>query len=378
MRIGIDARLYGTVGKGLGRYISELIHQLETLDHENEYVIFLRDCNFDEYEPSQPNFRKVRAEYRWYSWAEQLLLPWLLRRHDLNLVHFPHFNVPLLYRRPFVVTIHDLILLQHPSTRASTLGPLIFKLKFLAYRLAIRRAVSDSRAVITVSEFSRQDIQNRFPSSKNKKIHVTYEASSKGVTNADRTDLGRAEEIAGTFALYVGNAYPHKNLASLLRSFRKLREAGHDEYRLVLVGAKDHFYEQLESLAEELNISRHVTFFGRATDAELAELYCRASFYVFPSLYEGFGLPPLEAMSKNLPVASSKSACMPEILGDAAHYFDARDINDMTRAMTELAENEALRKDLIERGERQVKKYDWSICGKQTLEIYREANERSR
>ncbi|MFC1639085.1 glycosyltransferase, partial [Patescibacteria group bacterium] len=123
MKIGIDARFYGSLGKGLGRYVSELIAGLERLDRDNEYVVFLRRENYDEYEPQAPNFSKRLAEIPWYGWREQLLLPGLLKRERLDLMHFTHFNVPLLYRRPFVVTVHDLILLQHPTTRASTLGP---------------------------------------------------------------------------------------------------------------------------------------------------------------------------------------------------------------------------------------------------------------
>src|SRR5258708_3370943 len=117
MRIGIDARFYGSVGKGLGRYTSELISHLEKIDNGNDYVIFLRASNFKSYVPKNPRFTKVLAEFPWYTWSEQVRYPKLLNSHMLDLMHFPHFNVPFFYRKPFVVTVHDLILLSHPTTR---------------------------------------------------------------------------------------------------------------------------------------------------------------------------------------------------------------------------------------------------------------------
>jgi glycosyltransferase involved in cell wall biosynthesis len=337
-------------------------------------VIFLRDCNFEDYQPRNRNFRKVRAEYRWYGWREQLLFPRLLKKNRLDLVHFPHFNVPLLYRRPFVVTIHDLILLRFPSTRATTLGPLLFRLKFLAYRFVIRNAVQTARAIITVSEYSRQDIISKFPAAKTKPVHVTYEASSPRVAAASApNESSRASKIQGPFALYVGNAYPHKNLESLVNAFKRFRNEGHESYRLVLVGSHDHFYERLERHVHSQGVAEHVTFFGRATDPELAELYERAALYVFPSLFEGFGLPPLEAMGHGLPVASSDATCLPEILGEGALYFNGRDEVDIARAMGEIADDAELRRNLIVSGYEQVKRYDWTTCAEKTLDIYRQS-----
>ena len=118
MLIGIDARFYGSIGKGLGRYTQKLIENLEKTDQENRYVVFLRKENFDEYQPQNPNFKKVLADYRWYSFAEQLFFPRLLRKYNFDFVHFPHFNVPLLYRKKFIMTIHDLILIHFPTHRS--------------------------------------------------------------------------------------------------------------------------------------------------------------------------------------------------------------------------------------------------------------------
>lgn len=371
MRIGIDARLYGTLGKGLGRYISELLAQLEQIDQENDYVVFLRAANFNDYQPKNPRFRKVLAEYPWYGWREQLVFPFVLRRQRFDLVHFPHFNVPLLYRRPFVVTVHDLIMLRFPTAHATTLGPALFRLKFLAYRLVIARALRAARTIITVSQFSARDLVEKFPFVAKKDLLVTHEACSPNLSAAPLVTPPRVAALQGPFALYVGNAYPHKNLEKLLSSFRRFREEGHAEWRLTLVGSPDYFYGRLREAALRLGLGDAVVFFGRATDEELAALYRAASFYVFPSLFEGFGLPPLEAMCHGLPVASSDATCLPEILGDAALYFDGRDEEAIAGAMARLADDKPLRAELAEKGHVQCAKYDWRRLAEETLAAYK-------
>ncbi|MEY4745222.1 MAG: hypothetical protein RL272_1167 [Candidatus Parcubacteria bacterium] len=371
MRIGIDARFYGSVGKGLGRYTSELIAHLEKADTGNDYVVFLRKSNFDEYVPGNPRFAKALAEFPWYGWREQVLYPLWLRKFRLDLMHFPHFNVPILYRRPFVVTVHDLILLSHPTARATTLGPLAYWVKFRLYLLVIGRAIADAAAVITVSEFTKKEIIGRFPSAKQKDIVVTYEACA--TTLRGKSGDAPRPDVTKPFALYVGNAYPHKNLERLLAAFAKFRADGHAGWRLVLVGAEDYFYGRLKDEAREKRLDANVTFFGHATDRELSSLYDAASFYAFPSLCEGFGLPPLEAMCHGLPVASSKACCLPEILDDAARYFDPGDEDDMARAFAEVADDAGLRESLAAKGGARAATFDWMRCARMTKAVYDKA-----
>jgi len=374
MRIGIDARFYGSLAKGLGRYTSELIAQLEKIDRRNEYVVLLRRENWDQYEPQAPNFRKELAEYQWYTWREQLLYPQLLRRLNLDLVHFPHFNVPLLYRKPFVVTVHDLILLQHPTTRASTLSPLLYKLKFLAYSWVISSALKRARAILTVSKTSREEIRKQFPFAERKQIVVTYGAcASRFLGTGEATDTEPKQPAVspeGPYMLYVGNAYPHKNLDRLIESFRLFRKRGHQKWHLFLVGAPDYFYERLQEEAREKKLLDGVTFFGQATDDELAVMYREAQFYIFPSLCEGFGLPPLEAMCAGLPVASSNESCLPEVLGQAAHFFDPHDPKKIAEAMSRMADDQDLRAMLIAKGSAHAKRFDWKTVASKTLELY--------
>lgn len=369
MRIGIDARFYGSIGKGLGRYTSELISWLEKTDTENDYVIFLRRSNFNSYEPKNPRFTKVLAEFPWYTWQEQVHYPKLLNAHNLDLVHFPHFNVPFFYRKPFVVTVHDLILLSHPTTRATKLGPLQFWVKFQMYRLVIGRAIRDAKTVITVSHATKKEIIERFPFAKQKKIAVTYEACAPSLAKKPGS-VPQPSAISKPFALYVGNAYPHKNIEKLVEAFSVFRKNGHPEWRLVLVGSEDYFYARIKEEAKKRGTDKNVIFFGHATDEQLSALYDAASFYVFPSLCEGFGLPPLEAMSHGLPVASSDQSCMPEILGDAAHYFDPRRMVAIAEALTKMADDATLRNELAAKGPAHAAKFSWQKCAEETHAVY--------
>ena len=373
MRIGIDARFCGPIGKGLGRYTQKLITHLEKIDQRNQYVVFLRQDNWEVYQPAKENFQKALADFQWYSWQEQIGMPKVLKKYDLDLVHFPHFNVPLFYRGKFVTTIHDLILIKFPTKRATTLGPLLYKIKYLGYKKVIGHAVKKSQSVITVSQYTKKQLADFFKIAVDK-IHVTYEASS-GVESGQLTmpekDFLQDYGISKPFLLYVGNAYPHKNLEGLLKAFRKFsREDG--QHQLVLVGKNDYFYNRLKEEADKLGLikNKKVIFFGFASEKQLADLYRLAQAYIFPSFMEGFGLPPLEAMSYGLPVIAANTSCLPEILGQAALYFDPRHTSEMAASIKKILSNSALRDDLREKGYQQVKKYSWEKCAQDTLAVY--------
>lgn len=367
-RIGIDARFFGTGGKGLGRYTQKLIQNLEKVDRENQYVIFLRKENFDEYSPNAKNFQKILADYKWYGFSEQIFFPLLLLRHRLDLVHFPHFNVPILYRKKIVVTIHDLILIHFPTVKNTTLNPLFYWLKFLAYKLSINSAIRRSEKIITVSNFTKEDILENY-NIKQDRILVTHESSENFCFCHPGKEKNILEKygIMKPYFLYVGNAYPHKNLELLAEAFGESNVKG--GFDLALVGKDDYFYGQLKKFVVEKSI-KGIVFPGFVPDHELDELYRNAFAYVFPSLYEGFGLPSLEAMSKGVPVISSNHACMQEILGDSALFFDARDRDEIVRAMKKIAQDSKLRSDLKKRGYKNAARFSWQEMAKKTLGIY--------
>jgi len=374
MRIAIDARFYGPFGKGLGRYTEKLIKYLEKVDQQNDYTIFLRKENFDHYQIASKNFKKELADFKWYTLNEQRNMPKVLRKGNFDLVHFPHFNVPLLYKGDFVVTIHDLILLDFPTKRATTLGPIKYALKNMAYKKVISSAVKKAKKVITVSEYTKKRLIEHFDLDDDK-IIVTYEACEKNNQKKefiDNKDFLKAHKIEKKYLLYVGNAYPHKNLERLLKVFRNLKKNSFD-YQLVLVGKNDYFYQRLQDLAKSLGLlnSNEVVFYGFAKDSDLAILYQNAFLYVFPSFIEGFGLPPLEAISYGLPVVTSKTSCLPEILGDAAQYFDPKDDDDIAKVILRVLNNNILKEKMKENGLVQVAKYSWERCAKETLDVYK-------
>jgi glycosyltransferase involved in cell wall biosynthesis len=375
-RIGIDARFYGPIGKGLGRYTEEVIDNILKIDSVNEYVIFLRKDNFNELQIKSGRVKKVLADVRWYSLAEQIKMPYYIWREHLDLIHFPHFNIPIFCPTKFIVTIHDLILIKFPTLRATTLGPFIYRIKNLAYKLIIWLAVKRAQRIIAVSEFTKHDVVKQFKV-KPDKIKVIYEgvadlthgknfSFTAGIDDR-KTLLGY--NINKPFLLYVGNAYPHKNLEGLVKVFNNINQELRD-LNLVLVGKEDYFYTRVKEYASKLN--QQVIFPGYVPDAELEVLYKNALAYIFPSFYEGFGLPALEAMAKGCPVVSSDKASMPEILGEAAIYFNPDDNKEMESQIKKIINDKNLREEIIQKGYEQVKKYSWEECAKNTLEIYNE------
>ncbi len=373
MRIGIDARFYGSTGKGLGRYTEKLIQNLEKIDAQggNQYFIFLSPEGWAEYRPQNKNFHPILADYKWYSLAEQLYLPGLLNKYHLDLVHFPHFNVPLGYRKKFVVTIHDLILLHFPTLRGTMLNFFFYWFKFWIYRIVIYLAIKRSEKIITVSQFTKKDILANY-SIDPQKIAVTYESCDDfcNFSSEKEEQILKKYAIIKPYLLYVGNAYPHKNLEKLILAFSGLKEKIAD-VNLVLVGKEDYFFQKLKQTVAEKKQSTGIIFTGFIPDQELDIVYKNACVYVFPSLYEGFGLPPLEAMAKGVPVASSNHPCMQEILGESAFYFDAKDDDIMAEKLKEIISNSELRERLIQKGYAQIKKYSWQVMAEKTLDIYK-------
>lgn len=375
--IGIDARFYGPTGKGLGRYTKEVVDRATALDPTNNYVIFLSPANFHEFTPPNERVKKILVKARWYTLAEQFVLAYLIAKFKIDLFHTPHFNAPVFAPCRLVVTIHDLILLNYSTERATTLSSAKYKIKYLGYKFVIWLAMARAEKIIAVSEFTKNDIIRNF-GIRSDKLVVTLEgvADFKADDLTDDAVLSKLH-VAKPFFLYIGNAYPHKNLEGLIKVYAELK-LKHDLPQLVLVGKEDYFYKRVKDLAESLKLwsdvsdDNKVVFAGYMTDAELASLFKEALFYIFPSFYEGFGLPPLEAMAHGLPVLSSNLSCLPEILGPAAAYFDPNDQAGFETAIMDMISNAEKRTELIRRGYEQVKKYSWAECAEETLKVYRQ------
>ena len=375
MKIGIDARLYGSRHGGIGRYIENLIKQLEIIDHDNQYFIFLSKNNYADYQPQNNNFQKVLADFKIYGFKEQLLFPLLLKKYQLDLVHFPHFNMPIFYNGRFIVTIHDLIITHYPNSRATTLNPIVYKIKLLFYKIIVKIVAKKAKKIITVSEYSKNNVV-KFLKVKPSKITVTYEGVDlPKAGQADCNELKNKLGISQDFLLYVGSAYPHKNLEKLILAFKIIIDNNPDPstpagLQLVLVGKKNYFYNRLTKEIKKENLKNNVILTDYLNDNELVCLYKSAKLYVFPSLIEGFGLPPLEAQSYGLPVVSSNLTCLPEILGESAIYFDPNNIQSMVKTIVDTFNNPVLMESLKHKGFDNVRQYSWRTCAFKTLEEY--------
>lgn len=370
MRIGIDARFYGpkTGGGGLGRYVAELVTHLEKIDSSNEYVLFLRKENFHECRVTRPNFTKRLVDVPWYSVAEQRLMPQEIALAKVNFMHFPHWNVPIFSRTPFLVTIHDLILLEDPtSAHATTRNAFVHGVKYAGFRMVLENAIHRSRHIITVSEYTKQSVLKHFRV-KPQKVTVIHNGVVKPSEGGGVSLRGLG--VVEPYVLAVGNRYPHKNLETLIYAFAPVF-AKHQSASLVLAGRHDVFTERLMKLTKKLGLPEHaVRFVNLPSDDELGALYRHASLLAFPSKLEGFGIPPLEAMCVGTPVMSSTASCLPEILSNAALYTDPDDDDKMTEIMLKAIEDPQALRPFVERGHERVNHFRWDTTAKQTLETY--------
>lgn len=370
MRIGIDARLYGH-GLGLGRYVSKLIQHLEMLNTEHSYIIFLRKENFHLYTPKNPKFQKAYADVPWYSFREQLVLPWLFYRARCDLLHVPHFNIPLLYPGKISVTIHDLILLTHQqsaTSAASTRHVLAHWIKYQGYCMIIRLAIMRACRIIAVSRAVEHDIRRSFPFAA-KKIRMIYEAADILPEWNEKPRI--SEQAQQLFFLYAGNAYPHKNINSLLQAMDIVRRA-HPTARLVLCGQEDYFQKKIVEAIRAAHAEEYILHIGCVSDADLRWLYEHAIALVLPSQAEGFGLQILEAFLHSCPVIASRIPPYEEISGNAAYFVDAKKPADIAHGMNILLSDIALRRGLIERGKERVRSFSWDECAKRTINVYNE------
>jgi len=365
-KIGIDARFYSSNFTGIGRYAAELIRYLAELDTENEYVIFLNDPQYNQFVVPNERFTKVLVNARHYSFAEQTKFLLMIQREKLDLMHFTHFNAPLLYNGKTVVTIHDLILEFFPGKKMTS------PLYRLGYRATIKRAVNHASHIFTVSEHTAKDLQEIMHTPR-EKITVTYNglgAEFAPIQDENLAKKVRAEyKLDRPFLLYTGVWRTHKNLVRLVEAFAKVREMG-DDVLLVLTGRPDLIYNEVPKAIERLNMVPFVRRVGLVSEENLIALYGLAGAYTFPSMYEGFGMPPLEAMACGTPVTTSNTSSMPEVCGEDALYFDPYDVPDMANKIHQILNDTKLRDKLVRGGFERVKKFSWRDCAEKTLAQY--------
>ncbi len=371
MKIGIDARFFGPEGTGIGRYLENLLKNLEEIDKENEYYIFLKDSNYPLYNPKNKNFQKFKADAHWYSVKEQIIMPAALKSKNLDLVHFPHFNIPLLYNGKFVVTIHDLTKTLFGDRAAVKKAAPILLTKQAVYSFTINQALRRAKKIIVPSNFVKKEICRVFNTDE-AKIEVVAEAADDFKLRLEEVSEGKKKEILGKYAikenfiLFIGNSYPYKNLERLIEALVQIRK----DTQLVCVSKRDYWMERLIEKAEELNLKDRLVVTGFVPDEELVVLLQTAKLLTFPSLSEGFGLPGLEAMNLGCPVVAANASSLPEIYSDAAIYFDPNSAQDIAEKINKVLTDKKLSQQLREKGLEQVKKFSWRKTAQQTLNVY--------
>ena len=363
MKIGIDARLWNQTG--VGRYIRNLSINLSEIDGKNSYVLFVQKKDRKEIEDKikNKNWKLVNADFRWHSIREQLFFPRIIKAEKLDLMHFPYFSVPVFYRRPYIVTIHDLIFHHFVSGASSTLPLWLLGFKVIAYRIVVANAARVSKKIIAVSDFTRKDVVDTLRANKSK-IEVIYEAAD------DLKISNKKEDKIANYFLYVGNVFAHKNVGLLLESFKTLSKEN-PSLLLVFVGSDDFLYKKLKDHVRKNIGEEKVVFLENVNDQRLSELYRGAIALVRPSLMEGFSLPPLEALENDCLVLASDIPVHHEILGDSIMYFDQYKTDDILSKMKYvLGLNSSEKEKLIKRGQDQAKKYSWKKTALETLKVY--------
>lgn len=374
MKIVVDARMYGLEHAGIGRYVLNLINQIEKVDEKNDYFILLRKKYYRKLKFKNKRFKKILVDIPHYSFQEQFFLPGVLKKLKPDLVHFPHFNLPVFWRGRYIVTIHDLIKHQSKGRKTTTKLAFFYWFKYLAYQINIFFAVKRAQKIITPSQFWKKELVRRYHLKENK-IVVTYEGAGEFLNKKPTISGQKALKkygITKPFVIYTGSLYPHKNVLNLVKAIVHLNNSNKLEKKisLVVASARNVFLERFKKEIEKTKGLDLVILAGFVPDGELIALYQEAEAFVTPSLLEGFGLTPLEAMAVGLPVVSSKASCLPEIYDEAAIYFDPLDIDDMAEKIKEVINDKKLRQELIKKGFQQVKKYSWQKMAKETLKVY--------
>jgi glycosyltransferase involved in cell wall biosynthesis len=362
MKIAIDARKWRDYG--IGTYVRNLVRHLAHLDRVTTYFLFCNQADEAELRDLAGNFVPVVDESDGYSFAEHVSIPRKLHRLGADLLHSPHYVLPLLCRRRAVVTIHDCIHLLFPEYLPN-------RMAFRYARFMMGSAIRRSALVFTVSEASRRDILRFYPDADPDRIHVVPNAIDVALLeDPGEEEMDRVREryqIRGRFVLYAGNVKPHKNLQRLISAFGLLKQRpGHEDLKLLIIGEGEggerdgiHKHGQLRRCVEAAGVRQDVRFFGFVPEHTLAALYRLASVFAFPSLYEGFGLPPLEAMACGTPVVTSRLSSLPEVVGDAALLVDPYRVEEIAHALERVLQDETLRADLVARGLVRARQFSW-------------------
>ncbi len=364
MKVGIVSSAIAQDLNGIGNYIYNLIREFNEINSNNTSFYLInshRNIYSSNYEIIINNPFPVLKTYSWYPF-----MALKLRSRSLDIIHNPS-QVPTFFKlkQKYVITVHDLTPFLTPSE--SKIGrPLVYKLLF-------SKTIKSADKIITDSNSTKRDLMSYF-SVPEKKIKVILLAADKKFKPLDDEELTRVRQrhnLNFPFILYVGTLESRKNIPALIKAFYKFKKMGLP-YKLVIGGKKGWKYKDIFETIDKLNLQKDVLFTGYVLGEDLPALYNAADLLVYPSIYEGFGLPPLEAMACGTPVITSNTSSLPEVVGDAGIMVDPYDVEGLADAIHEVLTNDGLREDMIKKGLERAKMFSWERCARETIKVYEE------
>lgn len=362
LRIGIDCRLAGKRHAGIGRYIQNLIELApkteKKLGLHIQWIYFFSDLEQKNEFALDKDVEVIYVPYRHYSVAEQVSLPSIFSKAKLDVLHVPHFNIPLFYKGKTVITIHDLLWHEYKGADVTTLSWWMYLLKYQAYLFTVGQAVQKAKLIFVPTQTVKDTVSKYYPTAK-KKIEVTREGISSAFVSAGK----KSDQPTKKQFVYVGSLYPHKNVKVIIESLKKL-----PEYTLKLVGTRSIFQEQTKAEIKKNGVEHQVEFAGYLSDEELITLLQQSTALVQPSLSEGFGLTGVEAMATGTPVIASDIPIFHEVYQDGAVYFHPHSVESFISAVKEVEDQDPQQLKKIQQAT--VAKYDWKKMAEETVSAY--------
>ncbi len=369
MRIAVDIRKINEFG--VGTYIWNLVRNIAAIDVENEYFLIGSHRNVHELGPLPANFKQLYQPEEDRFWRNNVVVPLAVRGQRVDVLHVPHHEAPYFTTTNLVVTIHDCVHLLFPHEDST---------KIQNYRsyLQTKRVVEKAKHVLAVSRSTKDDLINIFelPESKISVVHNALDERFAFTHVLDeRKRVLERYQLKDPFVLYSGKIRPHKNLHRLIEAFAVLKsELAEDEryknLKLIIIGDELSKHQYLRLTVIRSGAQQDVRFFGFVPYPILRVFYQSAELFAFPSLYEGFGLPPLEAMANRTPVLASNTSSLPEVLEDAALLVNPENVFDIARGMKSILVDQVVRQKLIQKGVDQVGKFSWRVAAQKVLETY--------
>jgi glycosyltransferase involved in cell wall biosynthesis len=378
MKIGIEGqRLFRNKKHGMDMVALELIRNLQLIDTENEYVLFIKPDEDSSAIKETGNFKIVEVAAPFYPFWEQVALPHAAKKEGCQVLHCTSNTAPVFSSIPLVLTLHDIIYMESSYTKILQGSGTNYQKFGNAYRrLVVPKVLKKSRKIITVSNFEKNRIGQFFGMEGDARLVSVYNGVSehfRPVTDPDELYRVKTKyHLPGHYFFFLGNTDPKKNTKGTLKAFSDFLEQTGSDMHLVML---DYDHYELEQLLEEIGnpeLINRIILTGYVVNTDLPAIYCQSELFLYPSLRESFGIPMLEAMACGVPVITSTTSSMPEVAGDAAVLVDPFKPGEITAAMILLTNDEALKKNRIKKGFEQAAKFSWNAMARHVLELYRE------